>query len=346
MKIPFIVLVVTIIYSCSVYGRTSFDTRGDEVVIRQIDNKSKSSELDQQTKDDYNNFEDMVKNTATMVGETQAAIEDTKKGIEDTNGAIAVLKREIYEAEQKSKALREDMNKNNANSAVLQKKMDNAAKEVKDLEDRLNKLNSDIDTAEKMQEDTGKKTIDDENGIKDNNDMIKKNKNKIKKFQERLNTLKGVLQKHLDDLQKGKDGLELLERSVRKTAQEAFTTIADKTTEEASKKKYTPPEENTKKVVVLNMDVEDIKAVVLVVHGLGEHFGRYANFFGHELIKSRIGIAGFDLPGHGANAKNVGYVGKSGFKGLFGAINNAIFALKEHLPAIPIILVTFWLSNR
>ncbi|HKK43473.1 MAG TPA: alpha/beta hydrolase, partial [Bacteroidales bacterium] len=43
---------------------------------------------------------------------------------------------------------------------------------------------------------------------------------------------------------------------------------------------------------------ENARAVIIMVHGLGEHVGRYDNWavmFRNE----RIGFAGLDLPGHG-----------------------------------------------
>jgi acylglycerol lipase len=42
----------------------------------------------------------------------------------------------------------------------------------------------------------------------------------------------------------------------------------------------------------------NIKAVLLVVHGLGEHFGRYGNVIGH-FVPLGYAVYGFDLPGHG-----------------------------------------------
>ncbi|MDI9565648.1 MAG: alpha/beta hydrolase [Chloroflexota bacterium] len=42
----------------------------------------------------------------------------------------------------------------------------------------------------------------------------------------------------------------------------------------------------------------EIKAAILVVHGLGEHSGRYMNVVNH-LVPQGYAIYGFDLPGHG-----------------------------------------------
>jgi alpha-beta hydrolase superfamily lysophospholipase len=42
----------------------------------------------------------------------------------------------------------------------------------------------------------------------------------------------------------------------------------------------------------------EVKAIVLIVHGLGEHSGRYTNFVNH-FTPLGYAIYGFDLPGHG-----------------------------------------------
>jgi len=43
---------------------------------------------------------------------------------------------------------------------------------------------------------------------------------------------------------------------------------------------------------------EDARAVVILVHGLGEHIQRY-NYWASLFKKEGIGFAGLDLPGHG-----------------------------------------------
>lgn len=42
----------------------------------------------------------------------------------------------------------------------------------------------------------------------------------------------------------------------------------------------------------------EVKAAVLIVHGLGEHSGRYTNVVNH-LVPRGYAVYGFDLPGHG-----------------------------------------------
>ncbi len=49
---------------------------------------------------------------------------------------------------------------------------------------------------------------------------------------------------------------------------------------------------------VIKSPGKNLRAVVLLIHGLGEHIGRYMHLA--ELFNSSgIGFAGIDLPGHG-----------------------------------------------
>ena len=42
----------------------------------------------------------------------------------------------------------------------------------------------------------------------------------------------------------------------------------------------------------------EVKAAILIVHGLGEHCGRYTNVVNY-LVPQGYAVYGFDLPGHG-----------------------------------------------
>ncbi len=53
----------------------------------------------------------------------------------------------------------------------------------------------------------------------------------------------------------------------------------------------------------------DLKAVLLVVHGLAEHCGRYMNVVNH-FVPLGYGIYGFDLPGHGKSHGKRVYVNR------------------------------------
>jgi alpha-beta hydrolase superfamily lysophospholipase len=52
---------------------------------------------------------------------------------------------------------------------------------------------------------------------------------------------------------------------------------------------------------------EDAKAVVIMVHGLGEHIQRYS-YWAELFKKEGIGFAGLDLPGHGRSGGRRGYI--------------------------------------
>lgn len=52
---------------------------------------------------------------------------------------------------------------------------------------------------------------------------------------------------------------------------------------------------------------EDARAVVILVHGLGEHIQRY-NYWADLFKKEGIGFAGLDLPGHGRSEGSRGYI--------------------------------------
>ncbi|MDO9085991.1 MAG: lysophospholipase [Anaerolineaceae bacterium] len=80
---------------------------------------------------------------------------------------------------------------------------------------------------------------------------------------------------------------------------------------------------------------EKNEAVIVMVHGLGEHIGRYAhvaNFFN----QNNISFYGFDQRGHGKSSGKRGHIGKSQF--FIDDIDKMIeIARKEH-PETPIFL--------
>jgi acylglycerol lipase len=52
---------------------------------------------------------------------------------------------------------------------------------------------------------------------------------------------------------------------------------------------------------------DNIRAVLILVHGVGEHIGRYEEWF--DLFnRERIGFAGVNLPGHGSSDGKRGYI--------------------------------------
>ena len=58
---------------------------------------------------------------------------------------------------------------------------------------------------------------------------------------------------------------------------------------------------------IIKSSGEDLKAVIILVHGLGEHIQRYNSWA--DLFKSEnIGFAGVDLPGHGRSEGKRGHI--------------------------------------
>ncbi len=52
---------------------------------------------------------------------------------------------------------------------------------------------------------------------------------------------------------------------------------------------------------------QHLRAVVILVHGLGEHIQRYTNWAG-LFNEAMIGFAGVDLPGHGRSDGRRGHI--------------------------------------
>lgn len=52
---------------------------------------------------------------------------------------------------------------------------------------------------------------------------------------------------------------------------------------------------------------KDIKAILLVVHGMGEHSGRYRTHFAQKFLKANIAIISFDQFGHGKTQGKKGH---------------------------------------
>ena len=69
--------------------------------------------------------------------------------------------------------------------------------------------------------------------------------------------------------------------------------------------------------------------IMVIVHGLGEHIGRYERFF-EEAFKRGYRVIGFDLPGHG---KSGGIRGHSPLKKVFRILDG----IEKELPSPPIL---------
>jgi acylglycerol lipase len=80
---------------------------------------------------------------------------------------------------------------------------------------------------------------------------------------------------------------------------------------------------------------EDAKAVILMVHGIGEHIQRYA-YWSDLFRKERIAFAGVDLPGHGRSDGRRGNI--KSYRLLEEMINIMIDSCRRTFPGIPIYL--------
>jgi alpha-beta hydrolase superfamily lysophospholipase len=80
---------------------------------------------------------------------------------------------------------------------------------------------------------------------------------------------------------------------------------------------------------------ENIKAVIILLHGLGEHIQRYIYWAG-LFNKEGIGFAGVDLPGHGRSEGRRGNI--KSFTLLGEVIDILISSCKQTFPGIPIFI--------
>ncbi len=77
---------------------------------------------------------------------------------------------------------------------------------------------------------------------------------------------------------------------------------------------------------------EDPLGVLLVIHGLGDHSGRYEALARH-LVGQRWSVCAFDLPGHGLSPGDRGRV--DSFDGLLGDIAFARASVRERFADLP-----------
>ena len=74
------------------------------------------------------------------------------------------------------------------------------------------------------------------------------------------------------------------------------------------------------------------RAIVGLVHGIGEHSGRYAAFAG-ELVRARFTAVALDLPGHGESPGGRGDI--PSWPLLIDAVVPALFTASRGLPGQP-----------
>lgn len=86
---------------------------------------------------------------------------------------------------------------------------------------------------------------------------------------------------------------------------------------------------------VIQSPGENIRAVVIMVHGLGEHIQRY-NHWAEMFRKEGIGFTGMDLPGHGRSEGRRGNI--KSYDLLDEMINILINNCKMTFPGLPIFL--------
>ena len=91
--------------------------------------------------------------------------------------------------------------------------------------------------------------------------------------------------------------------------------------------------------------------VILLIHGLTEHIGRYEKF-ARFMTARGLAVAGFDLPGHGKAILEVdgmprpGYFGPEGsWKSAVKLLDSALEEIKQLLPGCPVYLLGFSLGS-
>lgn len=80
---------------------------------------------------------------------------------------------------------------------------------------------------------------------------------------------------------------------------------------------------------------EDIRAVVVFVHGLGEHIQRY-EYWSDLFMKERIAFTGVDLPGHGRSGGKRGHI--KNYRLLDEMITILLDSCRKTFPGIPVYL--------
>jgi len=78
-----------------------------------------------------------------------------------------------------------------------------------------------------------------------------------------------------------------------------------------------------------------IRAVIIMVHGLGEHIQRYDNWSGY-FLREHIAFTGIDLPGHGQSGGKRGHI--RSYSDLHEIIDVLIVESKKTFPGIPVVL--------
>src|SRR5512133_696942 len=92
---------------------------------------------------------------------------------------------------------------------------------------------------------------------------------------------------------------------------------------------------NEKIAVYSHDNADSPRAAILMIHGLGEHAGRY-NAWADRFNEAGIIFRAFDLPGHGLSGGKRGTMPE--FGRVFSIIENLIEGLKNDFPGVPVFL--------
>ena len=83
------------------------------------------------------------------------------------------------------------------------------------------------------------------------------------------------------------------------------------------------------------MPEDSPKAVVVIVHGVTEHCGRYSNM-AHRFVSAQIGACGFDLRGHGRSAGHRGHVDR--WQNYTSDLDRFLRTVRAAYPDVPVFL--------
>lgn len=83
-------------------------------------------------------------------------------------------------------------------------------------------------------------------------------------------------------------------------------------------------------------EAQKTKAVVVLVHGMGEHSTRYANFVVPKLVENNFSVVTFDMFGHGKTSGKRGH--NPSFEAVLESVATVIKKAKELFPNKPIFL--------
>ncbi|OSY86970.1 alpha/beta hydrolase [Tenacibaculum holothuriorum] len=82
-------------------------------------------------------------------------------------------------------------------------------------------------------------------------------------------------------------------------------------------------------------NLAQVKAVIVLVHGMGEHLGRYQHV-AEELVKNNYTVVAYDQFGHGKTTGKKGH--NPSFEALLESVDKAINKAKELHPKLPVFL--------